>query len=173
MIQRLLTHLRGNAVAYVALFVALGGTSYAATALPRGSVGNRQLRNGAVTPAKLRNGAVTPQKLKASAFGGQIRFSAQIDPLGRVVNSQPRGATTHWNNDPTATAFFGGAVAWHRTIPKDCFAMASSAQSLQPGSNAPAYASAQIVPGTAQDAHVLVQSTGRVQTNVVIICPSS
>lgn len=37
----------------VALFVALGGASYAVTALPRDSVGARQLRPGAVTPAKL------------------------------------------------------------------------------------------------------------------------
>ena len=32
----ILTHLRGNAVAYIALFVALGGTSYAAINLPAG-----------------------------------------------------------------------------------------------------------------------------------------
>jgi len=51
--QRALQHLRGNAVAYLALFVALGGTGYAAVNLPAGSVGTRQLRNGAVTPAKL------------------------------------------------------------------------------------------------------------------------
>lgn len=38
----------GNAVATVALFVALGGVSYAAAVLPAGSVGPRQLRRGAV-----------------------------------------------------------------------------------------------------------------------------
>ena len=32
----ILTHLRGNVVAYIALFVALGGTSYAAFSLPAG-----------------------------------------------------------------------------------------------------------------------------------------
>ena len=36
---RPLHHLRNNAVGYVALFVALGGTSYAAISLPAGSVG--------------------------------------------------------------------------------------------------------------------------------------
>jgi hypothetical protein len=47
----------------IALFVALGGTSYAATQLPRDSVGTGQIRAGAVTTAKIRNGAVTPAKL--------------------------------------------------------------------------------------------------------------
>ena len=51
-----LTHLRKNVVAYVALFVALGGTSYAAVSLPAGSVGNRQLKNHSITPIKLKPG---------------------------------------------------------------------------------------------------------------------
>jgi hypothetical protein len=42
-----------NVVATAALFLALGGTSYALTQLPRNSVGTAQLRNRAVTPAKL------------------------------------------------------------------------------------------------------------------------
>lgn len=37
----------------IALFVALGGTSYAATQLPANSVGTRQIRPGAVTKSKL------------------------------------------------------------------------------------------------------------------------
>jgi len=36
-----------------ALFVALGGTTYAATSLPKDSVGTRQLKNGAVTKTKI------------------------------------------------------------------------------------------------------------------------
>ena len=42
-----------NIVASIALFVALGGASYAATQLPKNSVGAKQLKNAAVTPAKL------------------------------------------------------------------------------------------------------------------------
>ncbi len=41
---RALNHLKSNAIAYLALFVALGGTSYAAVRLPAGSVGARALR---------------------------------------------------------------------------------------------------------------------------------
>jgi hypothetical protein len=38
-----------NVTVTIALFVALGGTSYAAFSLPAGSVGTKQLKNGAVT----------------------------------------------------------------------------------------------------------------------------
>ena len=43
----------GNVTATVALFVALGGVSYAAATLPAGSVGTSQLKDRAVTLAKL------------------------------------------------------------------------------------------------------------------------
>ena len=42
-----------NVVASIALFVALGGTGYAATQLAPNSVGTRQLKRGAVTAAKI------------------------------------------------------------------------------------------------------------------------
>ena len=57
-------HVRRNAVAYLALFVALGGTSYAVVALPRGSVGTRELKASAVTSAKVKNGALRRKDFK-------------------------------------------------------------------------------------------------------------
>jgi hypothetical protein len=42
-----------NVTSSLALFLALGGTSYALTRLPSNSVGTAQIRNRAVTPAKL------------------------------------------------------------------------------------------------------------------------
>ena len=57
-------------VSLIALFVALGGTSYAAiTSLPAGSVGTAQLKNSAVTSAKIKNGAITAAKISSSAAG--------------------------------------------------------------------------------------------------------
>ncbi len=47
-------HLRRNAIGYVALFVAMGGTSYAVSSLPPNSVGTAQLKNGAVTAPKVK-----------------------------------------------------------------------------------------------------------------------
>lgn len=50
-------------ISFIALMAALGGTSYAAFALPKNSVGTKQLKKSAVTTAKIKNGAVTGSKL--------------------------------------------------------------------------------------------------------------
>ncbi len=79
---RTLGFLKHNAIALAALFVALGGTSYAAIAIPKNSVGSRQLRNGAVTASKIHSGAITPGKLSSKSFGGRILYFAEIDHNG-------------------------------------------------------------------------------------------
>jgi hypothetical protein len=53
-------------VALAALFVALGGSSYAALELPRNSVGTEQLRDNAVTSPKVRPGSLTLRDFDAS-----------------------------------------------------------------------------------------------------------
>jgi hypothetical protein len=58
-IHRFGAHLGGNAVAYLAIFVALGGSSYAAVQLAAGSVNSAALAKGAVTHAKLASNSVT------------------------------------------------------------------------------------------------------------------
>ncbi len=78
----------------IALFVALGGTSYAATQLPRNSVGTQQIRAGSVTAAKIHNGAVTSEKLSPE-FRALLR--------GR----KPAAAVT-WR-DPAMLAAIGSA----------------------------------------------------------------
>ncbi len=52
-----------NVVASIALFAALGGVSYAATALPKGSVGVDQIQAEAVRTGKVADDAVTAVKL--------------------------------------------------------------------------------------------------------------
>lgn len=59
-----------NVTATLALFIALGGTSYAVVQLPRNSVGPAQLRSNAVTSAKIRNGTVRRTDLARSARTG-------------------------------------------------------------------------------------------------------
>lgn len=53
-------------IAYLALFTALGGTSYAALSLPANSVGSRQIRNHSVKPLDLAHAAqpLSAQKLR-------------------------------------------------------------------------------------------------------------
>jgi hypothetical protein len=58
-------------ISLVALFVALGGTSYAATHLPKNSVGTKQLKNKAVTPAKIAHKTIALFKGKKGDTGPQ------------------------------------------------------------------------------------------------------
>ena len=51
-------------VSCVALAVALGGTGYAISSLPAGSVGTKQIRNGAVTGAKVKARTLDATKFK-------------------------------------------------------------------------------------------------------------
>jgi hypothetical protein len=56
-------------IALIALFVALGGTSLAAiNALPKNSVGTKQLKKNAVTSSKIKNKAVTAAKINTSGL---------------------------------------------------------------------------------------------------------
>ncbi len=53
-----------NVTASIALFVALGGTGYAALTLPANSVGPRQIRSNAVGTSELRTGAVRSKDIR-------------------------------------------------------------------------------------------------------------
>ncbi len=57
-----------NAVSTLCLFLLLGGGAYAATQLPRNSVGTRQLKRNAVSAPKLRRNAVTSAKVRNGAI---------------------------------------------------------------------------------------------------------
>ena len=53
-----------NVTASVALFIALGGTSYAAATLTKDSVKTEQIKNGAIKTADIADDAVTSEKVK-------------------------------------------------------------------------------------------------------------
>jgi hypothetical protein len=118
--QSIVAHARSHAVGYVALFVALSGTGYAAFSLPAGSVGTTQIRNGAVTSQKLANGSVTAAKFNSGQIRGSIRFWARIDANGRVIASAPRAQTIGWNSTTHS-----GRISWGQAIPKECFSLAT------------------------------------------------
>ncbi len=118
--KRLVTHVRANLVAYVALFIALGGTSYAAIRLPPGSVGTTQLRNGAVTAKKLARGAVTPNKLDR-AIGGSVRHWARISATGAVIASSSKAQVLG------APAQGGYVISWGDMFSRTCAAIATPA----------------------------------------------
>jgi hypothetical protein len=105
MADRLRSHIAGNFVGYVALFVSLSGVAYAATRLPPGSVGTAQLKRGAVTRSKLAAGAVSGSKVaKHSLTGAQINAST----LG-TVPSAASAATAGTATRATAATYAGTA----------------------------------------------------------------
>jgi hypothetical protein len=60
MLRTLRVHLSyANVMSTIAVFIVLGGGAYAATKLPKNSVGTKQIKNGAVTKAKLAKGLST------------------------------------------------------------------------------------------------------------------
>lgn len=76
-----------NIVATLALFLALGGASFAVLRIPKASVGTPQLRNGAVTAGKLARGAVTSSKLARGAV-----TAASVAPRA-LTGAQIKAAT--------------------------------------------------------------------------------
>jgi hypothetical protein len=84
--RRLRRPSHATAVAYLALFVALGGVSYAALKLPANSVGTKQLRKHAVTLAKI---SASARKSLHGAAGARGPAGA----AGTKGDSGPRGAT--------------------------------------------------------------------------------
>ncbi|MGB7684748.1 MAG: hypothetical protein WBL45_03100 [Solirubrobacterales bacterium] len=114
MISRLRPKLTyGNAIATIALFVALGGVAVAA-GLPKNSVGKRQLKRGAVTTAKLAPKAVKVGKLGPSAVlpGNIVDGGITTSKIGTnavIARSIKNGVitTNKLNNEAVTTAKLG------------------------------------------------------------------
>jgi hypothetical protein len=119
-------------VAFVALFVAIGGSSYAVTRLPARSVGAKQLKRGAVrnahiannavTGAKVKNGSLTAADIQVASLAGvasaasatnatNATHSALAGALDRVVYVRTAAAVPPGPTDPNAPATVGGASA--------------------------------------------------------------
>jgi hypothetical protein len=150
--NRLLSHLRANIVAYLALFVALGGTSYAAVRLPADSVGTKQLKNGSVTPIKLGSGT-----------GAYVWGWAKISPSGQLYAVSPRGGRlTSWD-----AAIATGQLTWPALSSK-CFAEATGDDG---------FVDAWLTPGPGRSAQVLFHTyspSGQPTTQyafLTILCP--
>jgi hypothetical protein len=92
--NRIMSHLRGNAVGYVALFAALGGTSYAAVRLAPGSVTSKALANGAVTHTKLATHSVSENNLaKGQLTASDFKPGALQAMVGATAGAAgPKGA---------------------------------------------------------------------------------
>ena len=99
-LKRFTKHLGySNVIASLALFVALGGASYAAVTLPANSVGTKQLAKKAVSGSKIKRNAVTSPKvqdgslLAADFKAGELKAGSQgpIGPKGDPGERGPAG----------------------------------------------------------------------------------
>jgi hypothetical protein len=156
--NKIVQHVRRNVIAYLALFVALGGTSYAAFKLPAGSVGARQIKNHSIAPVKF----------DRSAIGGSVRYWAKISATGKILASSPAARVISWYSGPTAL-LAGGLITWGKAIPQDCFSLANVERFPAPASANAVTVSGHGGPGT----HVRITMSARdVPVDVAVICGS-
>jgi hypothetical protein len=86
------------AVAFLALVLALGGTSYAVTRLPANSVGSKQLKAGAVARPDIKNDAVNGAKVAKDALGGEDINEASLGQVPSALAAGSAGSAGHANS---------------------------------------------------------------------------
>src|SRR5437762_8838889 len=90
MVRGFLHFLRGNTIALLALFIALGGTTYAATSLPRNSVGTKQLQKSAVTGVKVKNNSLTGADVVETSLG-EVPYAGNAGHATTAGQATPSG----------------------------------------------------------------------------------
>jgi hypothetical protein len=160
---QLLEHARRNAIAYLALFVALGGTGYAAASLPTGSVGARQIKNHAITPVKL-----NPTSVAAS-----VRAWATLQWFG-TWRIQSSSSDLH-----VANIAAGEIVTWrHTRFARNCIASVTPIRNfpVEPGIVSPFGYVTTVFNGPSGRLEIdalAPNGAPQVQSvNVLIVCPS-
>jgi hypothetical protein len=119
-----------NVMATIAVFIALGGASYAALGVPKNSVGAKQLKKSAVSTVKIKRKAVTAAKIADGTLtGAQINLSTLgTVPTAELANSvaasepwhevgtagEPQFAGTWKNQPPQAVAASYETVGFYK-----------------------------------------------------------
>jgi hypothetical protein len=88
-----------NVMATIAVFIALGGSGYAALRIPRNSVGSRQLQRHAVTNSKIAPGAVSASRVKPNTLAGAEINEAGLGQVPSAARADHAGSA-----DSAATA---------------------------------------------------------------------
>jgi len=115
-------------VAITALVVAMAGTAFAATQLPKNSVGTKQLKKDAVTGAKVKNGSLAGSDINVASLGKvPSAGNAERANLAEKANLAD-SAKTAQNADRAATA--GHATTADSAIDADHAVAADSASSI-------------------------------------------
>jgi hypothetical protein len=120
-------------IAVIALFVALGGSSYAALKLPRNSVGSGQVRDGSLLPKDLAAATLTSGPRGARGPRGADGPAGATEPLGATGPAGPRGpsnayVTTGASGSLPAQANVLKTVASLEDLPAGNYVLSFSAQ---------------------------------------------
>ena len=103
-----------NVMATVAVFIALGGASYAALKLPKNSVGAKQLKKNAVTTAKIKKEAVTAAKVKKGTLTGAQINASTLGTVPRAQSAQTADTLAPSEGWHEVTEFLDG---WESSMP--------------------------------------------------------
>jgi len=174
-----------NVMATVAVFIAIGGTSYAAITLPVNSVGAKQLRSGsvgkaevrarAITSSKIRNGSITSADIASTTRGALRGEPGPPGPAGVALRASINSGGTQVAGNATGTLAPGGGafvVEFGRSL-DGCIPTATLARNVGGGVDDPGAGS--IVVGLA-GGNVAVQTydaagaAGNLPFNVLVAC---
>jgi hypothetical protein len=184
MLRKLRAHFRQQFVGYLALFVALGGTAYAAATIGPSNIKNdavrsrhikdREVQNqdlaaNSVGAGKIKPGAITPDKLTADpdptpVVGPTVDCAANTSVVARFC--------THWGPYPSAEyqtpAYYRDGrgvvhlVGLAASSPEECSDTSSGHVFRLPSGYRPAARRVFNVRGNGGDARVDVKNTGEV-----------
>ena len=118
-----------NVVSSLALFIALGGTGYAVTQLPRNSVGAKQLKANSVTSGKIRARAVQRTDLAPSARIGSRGVRGPAGPVGPSETIQVKRA----ESVPIPTGANGTATLATISVPAGSWVFNAQTRVAYPG----------------------------------------
>ena len=129
--SRHVTH--SNLMATAAVFIALGGTSYAAARLARDSVGSKQIRTGAVGASEIRRGAVSSRDIRNGSVRVRDLSSTTRDalrgptgPIGPIGPAGPASAPYFASVDATGHTTAGNATGNRFTSGTNAYRLAFS-----------------------------------------------
>lgn len=107
-------------VATLALFVALSGTSYAVTKLPKNSVGTVQIKSNAVTSSKVKDGSLAAGDLSATARAELKGATGPAGPPGEPGMLRPTSTAAAYNSSAVTPASYvrSEVVALSGTYPQ-------------------------------------------------------
>lgn len=82
-----------NVISTLCLFMLLGGGAYAASQLPKNSVGAKQIKNGAITGKEIKKKSIDAGKLTPAAVATLKGAKGDAGPVGPLGPQGPGGTT--------------------------------------------------------------------------------